>query len=127
MEQFVVTVTVGEEYVYSADVFIAVECDSLEELYTQLTDAIKVYAKRKKDVLDSAVYENLDSCRFVSVCGSNFDLEHFVWVQNEVVRSSKRRPLEVSEVHALEPQIMSLSQWFEAQKRIVWHSSYSQH
>lgn len=109
MPKFICPATFGgESATWTA--YVAVEAESQEKVYSDLTDAIKALVEARKAIVggeqyDDPKWQSIKALTEVTICGSLFDLSAYVFLGHGK-----------DGWQMLEPDVIPLDEWFEAQK-----------
>jgi hypothetical protein len=121
MARFIVTISWGDESC-CGETYIAVECESIEELYSNLMDAAKRYAdfKNAEDPksfgFNNPMYEANNKLekelRYPVICGSKFDM-------NSLIDVDVSEPDNKFKVIDYNFSFETLDEWFRHHKDII--------
>jgi hypothetical protein len=133
MQKFIVTIDCGSEPC-SCEYHVAVECDSIEELYSGLMDAAKARVKFRKE-REQPQYNNKDdswlslyeawkqedkASQYPIICGTTFDIDALIYFKTDYDKGKSKTTITINE----QPDIQTFDQWFEEHKHTVTQSIY---
>lgn len=96
MAKYIIPVYMSDDCTWSSTDYVAVECNSLEELHLAFMYTLVQY-------IDTGMIYNK-----VNICGSKFDIKWFVFKDHD------------GQIQTVDPTIYTLEDWFEDKKQVIW-------